>query len=1026
MGRDDSLGALRTALREAASGEPSLVLVSGETGVGKTRLLRELVDTESPTLLYGACVPMAGDPLPFAPLTQALRRLERTGRLNLQLERSPELARLLPGRAPTPTEPGSSPALAAPLGLFQSVLDLIERLAVAGPVLHVVEDVHWADRSTLDLVRFLAHHLTVEPVVLVVTYRADAVASGSPLAQWLAEVGRLERSRRVALERLDTAAATVLVRQLFEAQGHGSPDHPAERQCDRASAGEPDAGPDVKRDDEPDDELVASAVARSAGNPLFAEHLVLEGAGPGSRLPTTLHELLAVRVAGLPAPTRAVLDAAAVLGRAASVTLLSATAGLDPTETERRLVAALEQHVLEVRRDETIGFRHPAFGEVVSAGLLPANRAALHRAAALALEAEAGDPDGQTGPNRSPSLAGPVAPDADRARVIGELARHWLAAGDVRRALDAAVAAGFAAEQMYAFADAQTHFVRAVELMDRAEESTHDRTRLLKHAAQDASLVGDTHEAVRLLETALAGDGAADPDVDADDRGPRAATRAALLIRLGAIHYRGGRGREAEHCFREALHLLPDGEASVLAARAHAGLARLLAAWSRFDEAKRAADLGLAAATTVGAEREAGVIHNALGVIASGRGAHGEAERQLREALRIAHRLDQPDDLSTAYINLSHVLGAAGRVDEVVEVTRRAAQALTRVGLARQSVSIVKANCAEALVDAGRLGEAGEVLGEALQLRARGMMSAPVLTQAGHLALARGDLDAAWERLEQARAVIESENAPDAWLRVVIEAETEVELWRGRPRAAYELAVDGLSLVSGTDEVAAAGTLVALGFRALADLAERHRDPGSRDELEADRGPLDAAARAVGSGGRTDAAVQEWCDAEIDRFERGSDPEAWAAVAALWLGLGRPAQGAYATWREAEARLDAGADAAGIAALRRAHHTAVELGLGSLAAETARLAHWHRLDLAPPAAPAAPDAYAGYGLTAREQEVLRGVAAGQTNQEIADQLFISVKTASVHVSNILRKLDVSGRQEAARVAHRLGGLLARD
>jgi predicted ATPase len=185
VGRDDSLGVLKAALRRASAGHPSVLIVTGETGVGKTRLVRELIETERVTLLAGSCVPMAGDPLPFAPLTQALRRLDRTGTLNLQLERLPELARLVPGVAPAMTRTADL-AAASQLGLFQSVLDLVDRLGAAAPVLHVVEDVHWADRSTLDLVRFLATNLTSERAVLLVTLRptpssrARRCASGSP------------------------------------------------------------------------------------------------------------------------------------------------------------------------------------------------------------------------------------------------------------------------------------------------------------------------------------------------------------------------------------------------------------------------------------------------------------------------------------------------------------------------------------------------------------------------------------------------------------------------------------------------------------------------------------------------------------------------------------------------------------------------------------------------------------------------------------------------------------------------------
>ena len=239
--------------------------------------------------------------------------------------------------------------------------------------------------------------------------------------------------------------------------------------------------------------------------------------------------------------------------------------------------------MVEIRRDDTIVFRHPAFGEVVYAELMPVERQRLHRAAAEALEPAEGLGTGQ----RSSAAA-----DA----VSGELARHWFGAGDKERALDAAVAAGWAAERMYAFSDAHTNFTRALALMDEVPGSAQDRVRLLKHAGQAASLVGDSTEAVRLVEAAVTL--TSDPPA-----------RAALLTRLGLIHYRAGRGSLTERCLR-GTGLVPADEESVLVARIHAGLALFGAAWSRLDVAEDSCRRGLAIARKVGARREEGLLVN--------------------------------------------------------------------------------------------------------------------------------------------------------------------------------------------------------------------------------------------------------------------------------------------------------------------------------------------------------------------------------------------------------------------------------
>ena len=961
VGRDTSLAALRETLQRAARGSPSLVLLSGETGVGKTRLVRELVERERPSLLYGACVPMAGEPLPFAPLLQGLRRLGDSPALRRQLTRSPDLARLLPGWAVDSQVPEQHPTASSRLALFQGVLELLARLGVQEPTVHVVEDLHWADRSTLDLLRYLAVNLTSERVVLLATYRDDEVLVGSPLAGWLAEVARLPMSRRMTLDRLGREDATRLISELL-----GS-------------------APDVA--------LRESTLSRSAGNPLFVEHLVREGRA-ADELPLTLRELLLARVAALPARTQELLRAVAVLGRPSPVPLVAGVLGAPGTDTESWIRPAVRQHVLDVRTDDLVGFTHPAFTEVVYAALLPVERAALHRRAAEALEVlEAG--------TRADSST-------------GELARHWLAAGDLQRALTASVVAGTAAGEMYAFADAQSSFVRAAQLAQEVPSGL-DRGWLLTQAAQAASLAGDSDEAVRLAESALAVTAA-----------PEA--QASLLERLGAYHFLAGRGPEAQRCLQEALGLVPAEPPTVLLARVYAGLALCAVAWSRLDEAEGWCSRGLAAAHGSGARREEGLLRNAAGMVAATRGELDEGISLAREALAIAREVGTPDDLSLAYVNLAHVLGLAGRLDDVAALGREGSEVLTRVGLAHQVGALLSANAAEALINAGRLPEAAELLEGALSPEPRGIMAAPVLLQAGRLATVRGDLPLARERCRRARTVLEAEHAPAAWLRSVIEAAVEVELWAGRPDAAHDLVVEGLELVEGTDEQSFGGLLVTLGLRALADQAETQRGTASVERITRQRSVLERAASLTASIGLPDdAAVDAWRVAEVARLDRASDPALWAGVVERWQALGMVLLATYAGWREAEARLDAHADATGIAALRESHRHAVGIGATLQAEETRRLALWHRIDLPDQPEPVGPGlvdapaaAAAAYALTDRELEVLSGLAAGRTNREIADTLYISVKTASVHVSNILRKLDVSGRQEAARIAFRLG------
>jgi DNA-binding CsgD family transcriptional regulator/tetratricopeptide (TPR) repeat protein len=963
VGREGILRQLSDAFEHAASGNPTVVVVSGETGVGKTRLVTEFMARSEATTLAGACVPVAGEPLPYAALTQALRRTGGSGVVRQEAQRSPELARLLPQGAgndlPGP-DPGPGSGESSRLRLFQAVLGLLGRMSAQGPVVYVVEDLHWADRSTLDLLSFLATNLTDERVLLLLTYREDARDESRTLGPWLAELGRLT-AHRIQIPRLDRADA---VRMVTELAGQSLPPERLEETLDR-----------------------------SAGNPLFVEQLVLAGDGPGP-LPSTLHELLRSRVEHLPRETRRLLRAAAVIGRVASVPLLARTVDATEEDVEDRLRVAIDAHVAEIRDDDSVGFHHPAFQEVVYAELLPGERGRLHRAAAEALSLETDPPP----------------------EVAGEVARHWHLAGDLDRALEASVAAGCAYEQMYAFSDAYASFGLALELLDRVPSSV-DRVDLAKRAASSASAVGDSAAAVRLLEDALT-------------HSEETPVRARLLERLGSVLFVAGDADASRDAFRSAMELLSDDDESRLAARVYAGYAMLAAAWSWLDDADVAGTRALRISRLVGGRREEGVTLNALGIVSATRGDLDQGIAQLREALEIAREVANPHDVGLAYVNLSHVLGLAGRLDDGIALCQGGIGELSRFGQDRQFGSLLLCNTSDGLIKAGRLAEAEELINEALSRHPRGVMAAPVLLFAARLTVATGDLTAAWERCEQARLVVEAEGAPLGWLREITETAVEVELWAGRPEAARELVADGLAAIAGTDEAVFGSALVSLGLRALADEAVAQRDHRSRTRRAGAREELLATLDGIRAvPGRDDlpesAALDLLCAAEQGRLDHTDAAGLWRDTAAAWTAIDRPLPAAYARWREAEALLSVRVGAESIGALRSVHTAAQLLGAVRLVEELETLARWYRVDLLPEVKETVDEdadstALEAYALTAREREVLAALAAGHTNKEIADALFISVKTASVHVSNILRKLDVQGRQDAARVAHRLG------
>ena len=939
VGRVRELDQLSGSLQAAATGNGAVALVAGDAGIGKTRLVSELATCargDGFDVMIGRCVDLVGTELPFQPFVDALR---------------PHVQAL-------PWMDGQTAG--SQLRVFEDTLALLTSRAEHGPLLLVLEDLHWADSSTLDLVVFLAHNLDETRALLVATYRADDPASG----------GRMRRLREGVRH-----SGSALVLEL-EPLGYG--------ELTRLLAARADTALPAKLRD--------TIIARSEGNPFYAEELLAAAGDEGSALPRGLREVLLQRVARLDPQTQGVLRLAAAGGRDIGYPLLRALAGLPERDVRESLRRAVE-HGLLVPEQATgsFRFRHALLAEAIYATILPGEREELH--ARLADELARGD---------TPA---------------GELAPHWAAAGRPAEALAASIQAAREAETVFGLAEALAHLERALALWDAVPDATGlaglDLAELCSWASQLASTIGSAPRAVELARRAVALVGEIDPV-----RASRAHER------LGTYLAASGDSEAGLIATTRAAELVPAHPPSPERAAVLASLAnRLMLAW-RHAESRVISEQALALAREVGARQAEFVALAMLGIDLAylARGEDGLAH--LRSAVRLAEENGDPSDLKRGYVWLTDVLTMLGRVAESAHVAAEALRVLERFGI--DDTGLVT-NQIEALVAAGEWDEAETISAAAVRTSTTNWPHLRLVHRA-ELEVGRGDFDDARAHLEAARPRTAGALAHggESFDFVV----TELALWERRWTDADEAVRDGLSRTRSREAALIRVQLCAQGLRAsaeLAALARGRREPDALDgALAQARKRLDAARRAAAEAADVTPNAAAWlavAEAEHERAHGESRPEAWSEAAATWDELGRPPLAAYCRWRQAEALVASGASRTDASTpLRVAYDVAARLRAQPLLRELELLAARARLDLISPEAEPRHEKQGMeelLGLTRSEAEVLSLVARGYTNREIAAALVISVKTAGVHVSHILRKLDAPNRREAAAIAHRL-------
>jgi DNA-binding CsgD family transcriptional regulator/tetratricopeptide (TPR) repeat protein len=939
VGRQQELATLAEAFQEARKGTVTAVLLGGEAGVGKTRLVQRFAEQATADsgalVLYGGCVELSAEGLAYAPFTAALRQLVRehgTAKVAALLPEGAErdLARLLPEFG-EPSGDGETDSGRA--RLFEQFLTLLERLADGRPTILLVEDIHWADRSSRDLIAFLSRNLRAPQVLILMTYRSDDLHRQHPLRPVLAELGRVNGVLRMDLSRLSQAEVA------------------------QQMAGILGTVPDYTK--------VQKVYDRSEGIPLFVEALLDSGDECG--FPESMQDLILNTVERLPEETQRVLRVAAAGGTRIGHHLLAAVSGLSDVELESALRPAIAGNVLQIADGRAYVFRHALIREAVHEELLPGERQRLHSRYAEEI-------------SRDRTLVPP-------GRAAVELAHHWYGARDDLWALISAWEAAQKSFRAFAYTEAIQLLERVLMLWDQvpdaAERIGADHTAVLERASEAARASGELDRGVKFVKAAL-------DELD-ETREPE---RVAILIQRWAQLkvFKGKTGVVDD--LRHALRLVPEpGHAR---AELLMQLAQHLMLRGEVEEGTALCEEGLRLAERLGDRCLEGelLVNRGLGHSIAG-DIEATCAANLR-ALELGRVEDSGRVITRAIGNQVDALNELGRWEEALALAEEGWLLAKKYGRVRISGLFVLNNLAETLEAIGRWDEAIETIDKALNL-------GPVLRNRRHLLRVRADVGLGRGDADLVEGVLRETGVFAGWPEDFVQDITNGirlhigwHLLKGEPDAALAVAERTLARKRQSPKAM-------LGWRLLAQLTT----------------VCDAAEEAEPARAR---AVREHAAEVADRLKvSGPVAEAYRlsyrrdfdAAAAAWARLNRPYNQAGALLRAAGTAARSGDRDGAASRLAVARPLAEALRATPLLDEIDALAR--RVG----GVQRQPSQVLPELLTPRELEVLRLVALGRTNRDIAKELFISAKTVSVHVSNILAKLGVTTRGEAAATAHRL-------
>jgi len=980
---------LAEILSASAEGIPAAVLVHGEAGVGKTRLVRQVTDDVRALgrqVLWGTCVRFGASSVPFAPVIQAFDNwalhVDPTIR-SAVLEGSDDLSIMLPAMGVRSAD--------ARLNRLLPVVDrVVQRMVERQPTVFVVDDLQWADVSSLDVLAYLVAGFRGQNLALVVTFREEDRPAGHPLNGWLADMRRLSGVSELALARLDEDQTAEQIAQIL---------------------GRPPAG-----------ELVADVMQRSGGNAYLTELLVRDLPGDARDLPSepphALREAMLLRWQSLSEPARQLTRLLAVGGRPTTYdTLCPVAEGTVPVvDLPGLLGEAVDAGLLQMLGEQTYWFRHPLLAELLVATFTARELMPVHAAYAAALEAVAA-----TRPDLAPGLS-------------ADLAVHHEGAGQCDQAFLFSIRAADFAHDRHATAGEAKHLARACALWERVTEevcgTTQDRIALLLRTSRVGEQAG-VLENTELLDQALS----------LVDRHRQPLLASTLLAERGVgawLHDPSNTRIRPE--LLEAVRLtepFPDSPERAIAL-AHLVTAELMELWDARIPARR---------TQVGGQvREAMEVAQRSGSGAAlaralcCRAGYLLEEHREREALMdaeesylLARQDGEVSTLEWAAIWQANALVLLGRMGEVAKLGQTVVKELFALGSTQWGCGIA-ATASGALFELGRWDDCQDLLREALSISRIGIAGASVRQVAARLAARRGEVAVAQQHMDRALELVPIDFIGLNGRGIMV----ELLVVGGESERALDLIRSVMADRPLRDDRDSDGQLLVWGSHAAADVAERARDRRNPDEERLAVHLLDglfamAEASPFARAPVTPEDDQIWSAyraitvAEARRC-RGSAGQAlaWERAASCCQTIGFRWFEAMSDWRWAQALLSDGATRMRVAEpLRQAHAIALELAAAPLVEETVLLARLARIKLDEPDGspprhddPDLPAALAT--LTSREREVLSHLVAGRTNSEIARDLSISDKTVSVHVTNVLRKTGTASRVEAASLARRLG------